>query len=114
MVNPEDEREAFWKAVGVVDDRVSELTGRFEERESMTLEMIQRAVREAMPKTLVSEGEHEFLRMLMAREERRAKFQQKIIDSSVVWAVPALLGGSLWVLWKLVASWLSAHGLWKD
>jgi hypothetical protein len=52
--------------------------------------------------------------MLMEREERSAKFQQRVIDSSVVWAVPTLLGGILWILWKLVSAWLSARGLWKE
>ena len=43
-MNPDDERAAFWKAVHTVDDRVTDLKARIEERDSMTLEMIQTAV----------------------------------------------------------------------
>jgi CHASE3 domain sensor protein len=113
-MSPDDEREAFWKALHLNSDRITELEAVVNTRNEMMRESIQSAVRDAMPKTLVSDYEHAFLRMLMEREERSAKFQQRVIDSSVVWAVPTLLGGILWILWKLVSAWLSARGLWKE
>lgn len=113
-MNPDDERAAFWQAVHTVDDRVTALEATVTTRNEMMRESILSAVREAMPKNLVSDGEHEFLRMLMEREKRKAQFQQKIIEGTAIWAVPSLIGGALWVIWKLFVGWASAKGLWKE
>jgi len=111
-MNPDDERAAFWRAVHTVDDRVTSLEAIVNTRNELMRDSIKEAVAEAMPKALISDDEHAFVRMLMEREAERSAFRKKIIDSSVAWAVPLLLGGVLWVVWTLLKEYMLAHGVW--
>lgn len=112
-MNPEDERDTFWKAIGTVDDRVSGLESVVRANVEMTRESIKAAVREAMPSALISDDEHRWVKMSIEREAKRAQFRQKIIDSSTFWAVPTLLGALAIGLWTVIREYLVAHGMWR-
>ena len=108
-MKPEDERDAFWSAVHTVDDRVTDLKARFEERDSMTLEMIRDAVRDAMPRALMTDDEHMWVKMAIRREAQIAAFRTAVIEKSLIglaWAGIVLLG-------FMVREYAIAHGMWK-
>lgn len=108
-MNPDDERAAFWAAVHTVDDRVTDLRARFEERDDMTLEMIQNAVRQAMPTSLLTDEEHLWVKDAIKRQAQSIAFRRKIIESAAIWAVPLLLLALLAVF----REYAIAHGMWR-
>ena len=112
-MSPDDEREAFWKAIHTVDDRVTELKAVVDTRNETMREAIKDAVREAMPRALLSDDQHAFVVMAMKREEQRAQYRQKVIDSATLWAIPTALGLIGFALWTLLKEYLVAHGLWR-
>lgn len=108
-MNPDDERAAFWEAVHTVDDRVTDLKARFEERDNMTLEMIERAVRAAMPKALLTDEEHGWVKLAIQREAQMIAFRRAVIEKSfigLVWA--GILGIGI-----IIREYAIAHGVWR-
>jgi hypothetical protein len=108
-MNPDDERQAFWAAVHTVDDRVTDLKARFEERDAMTLDMIRAAVRDAMPTALLSDDEHRWVQMAIAREAQMIAFRRAVIEKTfigLVWAGIIALG-------IVVREYAIAHGVWR-
>lgn len=108
-MNPDDEREAFWKAIHTVDDRVTELKAVVDTRNEMMRDNIHEAVRSAMPTSLMSDDEHRWLKMAIEREAQRAAFRRKVIESSAIWAVPLILLAVLAVF----REYAIAHGMWR-
>lgn len=108
-LNPTDERAAFWSAVHTIDDRVTDLKARFEERDSMTLEMIQSAVRQAMPSALLSEDEHAWVKLAIRRQAQMISFRQAVIEKTLIGLVWAGILG----LGLVLREYAIAHGIWK-
>ena len=109
MNSASDEREAFWKAVHTVDDRITDLKARFEERDSMTLEMIEAAVRQAMPSSLLNEDEHAWVKLAIKREAQMIAFRSAVIEKTLmglVWAGIVALG-------LVIREYAIAHGMWR-
>mgnify|MGYP003441891838 CR=1 FL=1 len=109
MTSPEDERAAFWKAVQVNSDRITELEAVVETRNDMMRDTIRDAVQQAMPTALISDEEHRWLKLQIERQSQSVAFRKKIIESSAIWGV-LLLGG--WVL-LVLKEYAVAHGMWK-
>lgn len=109
MTNANDEREAFWKAVHTVDDRVTDLKARLEERDSMTLEMIQSAVRQAMPSSLMSEDEHAWVKLAIKREAQMISFRQAVIEKTLI----GLVWAGIVALGLVIREYAIAHGMWR-
>ena len=109
MTNANDEREAFWKAVHTVDDRVTDLKARFEERDSMTLEMIQSAVQQAMPSSLMSEDEHAWVKLAIKREAQMISFRQAVIEKTLI----GLVWAGIVALVLVIREYAIAHGMWR-
>ena len=108
-MNPDDERAAFWAAVHTVDDRVTDLKARFEERDNMTLEMITRAVHDAIPRPLLTEEEHGWLQLAIKRQAQSIAFRRSVIEKSLlglIWA--GIVGVGL-----VVREYAIAHGMWR-
>ena len=108
-MNPDDEREAFWKAVHTVDDRVTRLEGRFDERADMTLDAIRGAVREAMPRATLTAEQHRWVEMAIEAEAQRITFRRAVIEKSaigLVWAGIVALG-------IVIREYAIAHGMWR-
>ena len=108
-MNPDDERAAFWTAVHTVDDRVTDLKARFEERDSMTLEMIKRAVQEAMPRPMLTAEEHGWIQLAIERQAQSIAFRRSVIEKSLlglIWA--GIVGGGL-----VVREYAIAPGMWR-
>ena len=105
----DDERASLWQAVHTVDDRVTDLRARFEEREDMTLEMVKTAVRDAMPTALLSEDEHRWVQMAIKAEAQRADFRRAVIEKSLLGLIWAAIIG----IGVIVREYAVAHGMWK-
>ena len=108
-MNPEDERAAFWAAVHATDDRVTDLRARFEERDSMTLDMIQDAVRAAMPKAMMTDEEHVWVKMAIQREAQMIAFRRAVIEKTFIGLVWAGIIG----LGIVIREYAIAHGIWR-
>jgi hypothetical protein len=107
-MNPDDERESFWKAVHTVDDRVTALEATVRTRNELMSETIHAAVREAMPTALLSDDEHQFLKNLIVIQSQRVAFRRKIIEGAALWSVLGLIAWALLVLKEYIVN----HG-WK-
>jgi hypothetical protein len=107
-MSPEDERAAFWKAVGTVDDRVTELKAVVDTRNEMMREYILKAVKDAMPSALLSDDQHRWVVMSIEREAQRMLFRRKVLESAAIWAIPIVILSVLKVFYEYVVN----HG-WK-
>ncbi len=77
-------------------------------------EAVRDAVRDALPgHECLADDELSAVRLLISRETQRAQFRKKIIDSSVAWAIPALLALLGLTLWTMLREYAIAHGVWK-
>lgn len=109
-MKPEDEREAFWKAVGTVDDRVTALEAVVSTRNEMMRETILAAVKEAMPTALLSDDEHRWVRMAIQREAQMIAFRRAVIEKTfigLVWA--GIVGAGI-----IIREYAIAHGMWRS
>lgn len=107
-MSPQDERDAFWTAVHTIDDRVTDLKARFEERDEMTLDKIERAVRAAMPSPMMTEDEHRWVKQAIQAQAERAALRRAVIEKSLlglIWA--GIVGAGI-----IVREYAIAHG-WK-
>ena len=86
-----------------------------------TFAMIKGAVSEAVAEAVASVTEHNFLspeerewvRMAIKREARQEAFREKIISSTAIgalWAILAGLGGALLIAMR---EYMVAHGMWR-
>lgn len=108
-MNPDDERAAFWQAVHTVGDRVTDLKARFDERDNMTLEMIEMAVRAAMPKALLTDEEHGWVKLAIQREVQMIAFRRAVIEKTLIGLVWAgILGIGI-----MIGEYAITHGMWK-
>ncbi len=108
-MNPDDERESFWKAVHTVDDRVTALEATVRTRNEMMREAIKDAVREAMPSSLMSDDEYRWVKLAIQREAESATFRRAVIEKTfigLVWAGIVALG-------FMVRDYAIAHGMWR-
>ena len=106
----EDERDVFWTAIGVNADRITELESVVNTRNEMMRESIREAVADAMPKALMTDEEHQWVKMAIRREAQMAAFRNAVIEKSLIglaWAGIALLG-------VMIREYAIAHGLWRS
>lgn len=108
-MNPEDEREKVWRALHTNSDRITELEATVNTRNEMMRESILSAVREAMPKALLTDEQHRWLLMAIEASAQRAMLRRKILESAAIWAVPLLLVAALTVF----REYAIAHGMWS-
>lgn len=108
-MNAEAEREAFWKALHMTSDRITELEAVVHTRNEMMRDSILSAVREAMPSSLLSDDEHRWVKLAIEKEAQSIAYRKKVIEhttTGLVWA--AIVGAGI-----IVREWAVAHGLWK-
>ena len=108
-MSPDDEREAFWKAVHTVDDRVTALESAMNTRNELMRDAIHSAVREAMPTALLSDDEHRWVRLAIKREAEAAAFRRAVIEKSFIGLVWAGIVG----LGLIIREYAIAHGMWR-
>lgn len=108
-MKPEDEREAFWKALGVNSDRITALEVLVRERDEAMREIIREAVRDAMPTRLPTEKQLQYLDSAIERQAQSIAFRRKIIEGSALWSVPLLIMAFL----AMVREYMIAHGMWR-
>lgn len=104
-----DEREAFWKAVHTVDDRVTELKAVVDTRNDMMRENIRQAVREAMPTALLSDDEYRWVKLAIQREAQMVAFRRAVIEKTLIgltWAGIVAVG-------VILREFAIAHGMWR-
>jgi hypothetical protein len=108
-MSPDDEREAFWKALHLNSDRITELEAVVNTRNEMMRESIQSAVREAMPSALLSEDEHRWVKLAIQAQAERAALRRAVIEKSLlglIWA--GVVGAGL-----VLREYAVAHGMWR-
>lgn len=109
MGTTQDEREAFWKAVHVNSDRITELEAKIDSLHERMREAIQDAVREAMPASLLSTEEHRWVQLAIQREAQAIAFRRAVIEKTLlglIWAAVIAAG-------VMVREYMLAHGMWK-
>ena len=108
-MNPDDERAAFWTAVYTVDDRVTDLKAALSSSGFIWLEMIQTAVREAMPRPMMTEQEHAWVKLAIERQAQSIAFRRQVIEKSLTGLIWAGIVG----LGLIVREYAIAHGMWR-
>jgi len=96
----------------VLTEQQTEISLAMAEGKECMRDIIRDSVHAALPHTMPTPQQLQWLDMLIARESRRAAFQQAIIDkttTALVWAAIAGLGT---VLWTMLREYAAAHG-WK-
>lgn len=104
-----EERDAFWKALNMNSDRITELEAIVSTRNEMMRESVSAAVREAMPNTLLSEEEHRWVKLAIEKEAQAIAFRRAVIEKSLlglIWAGVVGLG-------FVVREYAIAHGMWR-
>lgn len=97
----DDERERVWRAIEANGVRIDDL------RDTMR-ETITEAVKDSMPKALLTDDEHRYVQTAIKREAQKLAFRQSVIDKTLTGFVWALVVG----LGVMVKEYLVAHG-WK-
>lgn len=105
----DDEREKIWRAIGVIDDRVTELKAVVDTRNELMRETITDAVKQSMPTALLNNDQHAYVEIAFQRWKDRAAFRKKVIESAAIWAIPLIL---LFFL-GIVREYAINHGMWK-
>ena len=100
-INNNEERDRVWRGIEANGVRIDEL------RDTMR-ETITQAVKDAMPRALLTEEEHRAVQLVIKKQTQSIAFRQKIIDNTVTGLVWALVVG----LGVMVREYLVAHG-WK-
>lgn len=107
-MRPEDEREALWKALHTVDDRVTALEATMRTRNELLKESIYEAVKASMPAAMLSDEERIWLQEEIKKKSQSIAFRRKIIESAAIWAIPLIILAILTVFREYVI----AHGMW--
>ena len=100
-INNNEERDRVWRGIEANGVRIDEL------RDTMR-ETITQAVKDAMPRALLTDDEHRYVQTAIKREAQKVAFRQSVIDKTLTALVISLLGG----LGLMVREYLVAHG-WK-
>jgi hypothetical protein len=96
----------------VLTEQQAELGLAMSEGKECMRDIIRDSVQAALPHTMPSAKQLEWLDMLIAREAKKAAFQQAIIDKTVTALVWSALAGLGLVLWTMFKEYAQAHG-WK-
>lgn len=96
----------------VLTEQQAELSMAMAEGKDCMRDIIRDSVHAALPHTMPTAQQLQWLDMLIAREAKRAAFQQAIIEkttTALVWAVIVGFGAAFWAVLREYAA---AHG-WK-
>lgn len=108
-MTPDDERAAFWKAVHTVDDRVTALEVVVNTRNDLMRESIQAAVKEAMPKSLLSDEEHRWVQLAIERQVQMIAFRRAVIEKTLL----GLIWAGIIAAGLVVKDYAVSHGMWR-
>jgi hypothetical protein len=108
-MSPDDEREAFWRALHLNSDRITELEAVVNTRNEMMRESIQSAVREAMPSALLSEDEHRWVKLAIQAQAERAALRRAVIEKSLL----GLIWSGVIAAGLIIREYAVAHGMWR-
>lgn len=101
--------DAIWKALHVNSDRITELEGIVSTRNELMRDAIKSAVQDAMPKALLSDDEHTWVRMAIQREAQMASFRRAVIEKTMLGLIWAGIVG----LALMLREYAIAHGMWR-
>ena len=96
-----DERDRVWKAIEANGIRIDNL-------QDTIHDTITQAVRDAMPRALLSDDEHRYVQAAIKKQTQSIAFRQKIIDNTLTGLAWALIVG----IGVMAKEYLVAHG-WK-
>ena len=94
----------------VLTEQQAEIVTTMAEGKECMRDIITSTVRAALPHTMPSPKQLEALDMLIAREAKRAAFQQAVIDKTMTALVWAAIAGFGTVLWTMFREYVQAHG----
>ena len=107
-VSNDDERSRVWRAIEMNGLRIDDISARIDDLQASMRETITQAVKDSMPRALLTDEEHRYVQLAIKRESQRIAFRQKVIDNTLTGLVWALVVG----LGVMVKEYLVAHG-WK-
>jgi len=96
----------------VLTEQTVELAAAMAEGKECMRDIIKDSVQAALPHTMPTPQQLQWLDMLIARESRRAAFQQAIIEKTTTALVWAVIVGVSAALWTVLKEYAMAHG-WK-
>lgn len=108
---PTASENRLWEALNDSAERITELGREVREHKETTREMITSAVREAMPRALLTEQQHRWVEMAIEREAQSIAFRRAVIEKTTSALVWALLAGLATAAWSLLREWANNHGL---
>lgn len=109
-ISPEEEQRAeFWRAVRHVTERVTAVESTVEQRAHIMRDTIHEAVKDAMPRALLTDKQHQWVELAIEREAQSIRLRRAIIEKTLhglVWAAIVGIGFA-------VREYAIAHGMWK-
>ena len=105
----EAEQDHLWSAVDSAGERIANLESTLAERQQMMRDVIHGAVREAMPRALLTDKQHQWVELAIEREAQSIKLRQAVIEKTLhalVWMFIVGIGLAM-------REYVIAHGMWK-
>ena len=96
----------------VLTDQQAEIMIAMAEAKECMREVIFRSVQDALPKTMPTAKQLQWLDLLIESEAKKASYRQAIIDKTLTALVWATIAGFGSVVWIVVKEFASNHG-WK-
>lgn len=96
----------------VLTEQQAEIVTTMAEGKECMRDIIRDSVQAALPHTMPTPQQLQWLDMLIAREAKRAEFQQAIIEKTTTALVWAVIVGVSAALWTVLKEYAMAHG-WK-
>lgn len=97
--NDARERERFWRALETQTERIHAIETSVEQRAVVMKDVINTAVKDAMPKALLTDEEHRWVRLAIEREAQSIAFRKAVIDKTLlglIWGVVSVMGTFLY------------------
>ena len=100
-----EDRQRLWLMVASNTERVTAL-------ERTLPAIVQQAVRDAMPKALLSDDQHEWVELAIAKQKQQIAFRQAVIEKTLLGVIWAILAGGATIIWMVLKEYAGLHG-WK-
>ena len=90
----EQERQDILTVIGHMSDRITDLQGAIE----------------SAPMPLLSEEEHQWVKMAIKKEAQSIEFRQAVISKTTAGLVWMAVAAAVGFAWTLIQQWATAHG----
>ena len=100
-----EDRRRLWQAFNHNEARIEDL-------EQHLPRLVQDTIRAAMPSSLLSDEEHQWIKLAIERESQVISFRRAVIEKTVGGLIWALIAGFCTLGWVMLKEFFAGHG-WK-